>query len=148
MNRVAPSPYGASMKELRRFARDVGALAPIHDFVESFLAAGGIDPEFAFDVDLLIEELFTNMVKYNRGGTEEIEVGLEADGTQLRISVRDFGVESFDVTQAPPVDPEMPMSQRRRGGLGLHLVRQIADRVDYEYKDGNSTVTVTKRLES
>lgn len=134
--------------ERRRFPRDVAALARIHEWVESFLDANGLPPDAAFEVDLLVEELFTNMVKYNVAGREDIEIGLAASGPVITILVRDFDVESFDVTQAPEVDPAMPMEARRRGGLGLHFVRQIADTLDYDYTGRNSTVTVTKRLET
>jgi anti-sigma regulatory factor (Ser/Thr protein kinase) len=134
--------------ERRKFPREVDAVGRIHEWVGSFLAAHGFPPGAAFDIDLLIEELFTNMVKYNRSGREDIEIGLSAAGPVITISVRDFDVESFDVTQAPRVDPDMPMEARRRGGLGLHFVRQMADTLEYDYTDRNSTVTVTKRLET
>jgi anti-sigma regulatory factor (Ser/Thr protein kinase) len=88
------------------------------------------------------------MVKYNRDGKEDIEIGLGAQGAEITLTVRDYGVASFDPTTAPEVDPHMPDSDRRRGGLGIHLVRQMADRFQYDYADRNSTITVIKRLES
>lgn len=134
--------------EHRRFPRDVAALERIHEWVGTFVAANGFPADSAFDLDLLIEELFTNMVKYNRNGRQDIEIGLSAAGAVVTISVRDFDVESFDPTRAPEVNPDMPMEERRRGGLGLHFVRQMADSLQYDYTDRNSTVTVTKRLET
>jgi len=134
--------------ERRQFPRDVAALERIHQWVETFLTSQGLPVEAAFEVDLLIEELFTNMVKYNVTGRQEIEIGLAAAGPVVTILVRDFDVESFDVTEAPEVNPDMPMEERRRGGLGLHFVRQMADTLEYDYTDRNSTVTVTKRLET
>jgi anti-sigma regulatory factor (Ser/Thr protein kinase) len=146
--RARPCAYLGDAMECRRFPRDVAALGRIHEWAESFLVASGFPAEAAFDVDLLIEELFTNMVTYNRTGMEDIEIGLSADGPVVTIRLRDFGVDSFDVTRAPEVDPDMPMEQRRRGGLGLHFVRRMADSLEYDYSDRNSTVTVTKRLET
>lgn len=134
--------------EQRRFPRDVEALASIHQFVEAFIEGNGLAASVAFDVDLLIEELFTNMIKYNRGGTHDIEVGLAVEDRSITITLRDFDVESFDPTGSEPVDTDARIREGRRGGLGLHLVRQIADELRYEYKDRNPTVTVTKRLES
>jgi serine/threonine-protein kinase RsbW len=123
------------------------SLEAIHAYVEAFLAALGFAPDRSFEIDLLIEELFTNFVKYSRGGRESIEVGLAAEGPVITITVCDFNVESFDVTATAPVDTEAPLSERRRGGLGLHLVRRIADDFRYEYRERSSIVTVTKRLE-
>jgi serine/threonine-protein kinase RsbW len=133
--------------ERRRFPREVRSLAGIHQFVMAFLAQRGIAESWAFDVDLVIEELFTNMIKYNRDGRHDIEVGLAATGSTLTIELKDFDVDSFDLTTAAPVDTEKRLREGRRGGLGLHLVRRIADEVRYEYKDRSPTVTVMKRLE-
>jgi anti-sigma regulatory factor (Ser/Thr protein kinase) len=44
-------------------------------------------------------------------------------------------VDRFDVTEAPEANVDLPIEQRRPGGLGLHLVRRMLDRVEYEYSD-------------
>ena len=66
----------------------------------------------------------------------------------LAIRLRDFDVERFDPTQTPPVDTSRPIAERRAGGLGIHLVRQIADRIHYDYQGRDSTITVTKVVSS
>ena len=131
----------------RQFKRDVQSLDAIFDFVADFLAANGIPPSNSFYMDLLIEELFTNMVKYSKGTARDVTIGLRRDGPTLVIRLVDHGVDSFDVTAAREVDLDQPIRDRRAGGLGLHFVRRVADRVEYEYKDRTSTITVTKRLE-
>lgn len=132
--------------EERRFPRSVSSLGSIFSFVDEFLAAHGIDREHGFDVNLVIEELFTNMVKYSREGRPEVHIGLGAEPDRITIRLRDFDVEAFDVTQVPPVDVDAPLSARRPGGLGIHLVRCIADDIRYDYRDRTSTIVVTKRL--
>ncbi|OGF14552.1 MAG: hypothetical protein A2W00_06155 [Candidatus Eisenbacteria bacterium RBG_16_71_46] len=136
------------MGERQRFPRNFNSLKVISEFVAAFLAARGIDPAHAFEADLVIEELFTNMVKYAGGGAHDIEIGLEGDRDVLTITLRDFDVDAFDVTRVRPVDTCTPAGERQPGGLGIHLVRQIADSLEYEYKDRNSTITVTKKLRS
>ena len=54
----------------------------------------------------------------------------------------------FDPNGAPEVDPATPILQRRAGGHGIHLVRRIADRIDYRRDARTNTITVTKRLPS
>ncbi len=130
---------------MRRFPRTVGSLEAIVSFVHEFLAERGIDPEHAHNPDLVIEELFTNMVKYG-GGQADIAIGLDADPARLTIELRDFGATEWDVTQARPVDVDAPLEQRHPGGLGLHLVQRIAENFRYAYRDHTSIVTVTTRL--
>lgn len=129
----------------RRFRRDLGSLGEIVGFVQEFLSLSGVDGEHAFDVELILEELFTNMVKYNRGH-EDIAIALGFEKPVLTMRLRDFGVDRFDPTELAPVDVDRPVEERRAGGLGIHFVRTIADEVLYDYEDRNSTITVRKRL--
>ena len=129
----------------RRFARDVGSLAAIFEFIREFLAAHGIDERHAWDLDLVVEELFTNLVKYGRG-REAISIELDRRDLDAIVRLRDFDVDAFDPRLAPEVDQGRPLEERRSGGLGIHFVRQIADHIDYEYRERRSTITVTKRL--
>lgn len=131
----------------RRFGRSLGSLDAIFAFVAAFLASDGIDRRHAFEIDLIIEELFTNMVKYSTDGRQEVAITLERRGDTVTIVLRDFDVEPFDVSRAPRADVERPIAERAPGGLGLHLVRQLADSIAYEYRDRTSTIAVTRRLE-
>lgn len=131
----------------RRFSRDIGALDEIFAFVSEFFSSTGIGESNLGDARLIVEEIFTNMVKYNPEGTEDISIGLSRDDRILRIHVTDYGVHDFDITQAPPVDTGQPATERKIGGLGIHLVKRVAADVSYEYEDGNSKITVVKRLE-
>ena len=131
----------------RRFQRTMTSLEAIYSFVREFLSSQGIGHEAAFDLDLIAEELFTNMVKYGRGGSPEIAIALAWDAPTMTLRIKDFGAERFDPTEGPAVDVNRPIEQRRAGGLGLHLVRRIADRLDYAHDETCSTITVTKRLD-
>jgi anti-sigma regulatory factor (Ser/Thr protein kinase) len=62
------------------------------------------------------------------------------------VRLTDFDVDSFDPTKAPAIDVEKPLSEWQPGGLGLHLVRQMADTLQYEYVERRSTITFTKAL--
>jgi len=133
----------------RDFPRNVGALAEIFLFVEESLRAEGIEPkpDLKFWLDLIVEELFTNLVKYGGDSDRDIAIRVSREGSSLVIGVTGFETEEFDITRMPPVDTDAPLARRRAGGLGLHLVRKIADEVSYEYADRTTTITVRKRLE-
>jgi|SRR5688572_32986644 len=130
----------------RRFARDVNALEAVMAFVREFLSQRGAARDATLDVELIVEELFTNVVRHARGGAPEVALALHWKPPTLTLRLRDFGVEPFDVTRVPAPDLAAPLLARRPGGLGIHLVRRIADRIEYAYQNGN-TVTVTKRLD-
>jgi anti-sigma regulatory factor (Ser/Thr protein kinase) len=127
----------------RRFGRTFGSLESIFGFVTEFLESSGLPASAAFEVDLVIEELFTNMVKYHPLGAPEIEIALTRAGPEVVVVLRDFDVDPFDPTVAPPVDVDRPLRDRPTGGLGLHLVRRIARDLRYDHRDRTSTITVT-----
>ncbi|HRP34737.1 MAG TPA: ATP-binding protein [Gammaproteobacteria bacterium] len=130
----------------RLFRRDFDSLAEIFALTEEFFAAAGIDPEQLYTVNLAVEELFTNMVKFNPDGDEHISLQLQHADRAVRVRLCDRRVEPFDVTVPRLVDRNAPVEQRETGGLGLYLVQQMVDTLDYVHRDGVTTVTFTKNL--
>jgi len=131
----------------RRFARDVGSLAAIFDFVTEFAARQGLTEDQRYEVDLILEELFTNLVKYSSQRIEQIAIGLERSGPRLTLVMRDFDAEEFDPTRHRPKGNGGGEAALKSGGRGLALIRKFADEVRYDYRDRNGTITVTKRLD-
>jgi len=99
-------------------------------------------------VCFIVEELFTNFIKYNTDNPHDISLSLGHTPDQLTVRITDFDVEPFDVTHAPAVDTTRPLADRQPGGLGLHLVQQMATTLQYEYTERRSTITFTKSLEA
>jgi phosphoserine phosphatase len=130
----------------RYFPRSIDSLDSIFRFVEDFLDARSLDPQLKAPACFIVEELFTNFVKYNQGA-HDIALSLGHTPEQLTVRLTDFDVDAFDPTRAPAVDTTRPLAERQPGGLGLHLVRQMADTLRYEYADRRSTVTFTKSLD-
>lgn len=131
----------------RSFERDVRALGDIFDFVDGFAEAQGLDHSLKNAVNLIVEELFTNMVRHNTGGGRSIRIGLSAGGGGIRIELVDEDVDPWDPTEVPAAPVDRSIEERKPGGLGLHLVRAIADKIEYDYKDRRMKVTVIKNLE-
>ena len=130
------------------FARSYDSLVDIFGFIQRALAVDGIGAEARYAVEFTVEELFTNMVKYNPEGTGEIELAIEHAGGELICQLSDPDSGYFDVTAAPDADVNAPAEQRRPGGLGLHLIRRLVDSVAYDYSGRRSMITFRKTLGS
>jgi len=131
------------------FARRLDALPSLVAFVSDFFARYGIDPSLRYPVDFALEEFFTNIVKY-AGGAADVDIDLATLPGAVEAVLTDYDVERFDVTEAPAAKVDLPIDERRPGGLGLHLVRRIVDSVDYEYSDveRRSRIRFRKNLET
>ena len=74
-----------------------------------------------------MEELFTNMVKYQPENANDILLAVNAAKGGVTVSLTDYDVDAFDVTLDRQVDIEAPIADRTPGGLGLHLIHKMVD---------------------
>ena len=130
----------------KKFPRSYASLEDIFKFTESFFDAENIGEAVRFPVHFVLEELFTNMVKYNPGNSNDIMLDVNRVQQNVTVSLTDFDVDSFDVTLERNVDVESPLKQRKVGGLGLHLIQKMVDSLEYNYSDRESNITFTKGL--
>jgi len=117
----------------REFAREMASLDAVFEFLHRFAAEERLDPQAAYALDLAVEEFFTNIVKYGKGSAGGVLV--EADRSGGTVTVR--------LEEETPV----PFAERKPGGLGIHIAREMLDGLTYDYVDGTSRITLTKHLE-
>ena len=131
-----------------RIAAKLENLAAIRRFVEEAAAALGIDPATVTDIVLAVDEAASNIVVHGyqgQPGTIEIEVKRERDA--LLIYLRDEA-SPFDPTSVGAPDLTVPLEQRATGGMGIHLIRQIMDKVVHRItSQGGNELLLVKRLE-
>jgi anti-sigma regulatory factor (Ser/Thr protein kinase) len=129
------------------FKRDIRSLEDIFAFIGRATFPRSVPDSVTFSINLAVEEIFTNMVKYNTSNNDEISISLVIDGKRAVIQLVDVDVDPFDPATREAVVLDKPLEDREIGGLGLHLVKSIVDKVAYEYQDRQMKVTVTKNLE-
>jgi serine/threonine-protein kinase RsbW len=125
----------------RKFGRDLRELSNIVAFTDQLFAEEGIDSSMRNIVDLCVEELFVNMVKYNNETRAEILIEMYVHNGGVKVSLTDYDVDRFDPREVPAVDVDAPLEDRAPGGLGLYLVLKMADSIHYEYKNRTSKIT-------
>lgn len=129
----------------RDFKRQLESLGELYEFTEEILEANDITAGVRFPVHLAMEELFVNMVTYNPDVTSDIGVRVDVRSPDsVTVTLVDEGGSEFDVTAARDVDINAPLEQRTPGGLGLHLIQNLTDSLEYEYQEGRGKVIFTK----
>jgi anti-sigma regulatory factor (Ser/Thr protein kinase) len=132
------------MSESASFARRIDMLAEIFAFTSAAFARQGIAAQLLADVDFVLEELFTNVVKYSHGQAP-VAIDIAAIAGGVEVTLTEPEADRFDVTQAPPVDVSLPAAERTPGGLGLHLIPRLVDSVQYGYSEAERCSRVVFR---
>ncbi|WP_222928146.1 ATP-binding protein [Luteimonas viscosa] len=132
----------------KTIAADPAHIAELTAAVESTLAEAGVDDARIHDARLIVEELACNALTHGAVETEpQLRLRLQLEAARLVLELDDNGLP-FDPTTAPPPDLDADLDERRVGGLGLHLVRQLADSLDYQRREDHNLVRVTLRLDA
>lgn len=113
----------------------------LSDFMEKKLTAKEVSPALLSKMNVVLDELYSNIVKYS--GAKDAVFSVFAHNHLLSLRFR-YGGELFDITKVPEPDTSLPASQRKIGGLGLLIVKKICDRVTYEEEDGDNLIVVDK----
>jgi len=142
----APSRKPALRAEATVSADDAGVSAAAA-FATRFAAERGLDTAVQLRLALVMEELLTNLANYGYPagaprGSAILRLGFEND--RLTLEMIDDG-EPFDPLAAPPPDLVSAPERRPVGGLGLHLVRSLAETADYARIDDRNHLTLTLR---
>lgn len=132
----------------KKFKKEISSLDEIFDFIGEFVTANEIDDSITLKLNLAVEELFTNMVKYNVESMNDISISLNKHDNKLILVLTDFDVEPFDITQTEDIDTTQSLEARRIGGLGILLLKRMVDGINYEYENRQSKITLIKELES
>lgn len=114
-------------------ASDFDELPRVVAAVDAFVREHALDARTAYSLHLVLEEMLTNAVKYGRadGIPHPIEVNLAIEEGAISVEIEHDGDE-FDPTAAPAPTLGNSLESRPIGGLGLHLVRQVSERMSYE----------------
>jgi anti-sigma regulatory factor (Ser/Thr protein kinase) len=131
----------------KKFKREMASLEKLFEFVKVFIATNRINESTAFSLKLAIEEIFTNLVKYDHKASGEIPVSLDLMNDRVVVTLLNIGGQRYDISAVENVNVDLPLHQREIGGLGLHLVRSMVDDLAYEYKQDTGKITIIKVLE-
>lgn len=123
-------------------------LSLVREFVSEAARKCGFDEEAIGKIALAVDEACTNVIKhsYNYAPHKEISIKLVIDRGMFEIIITHQG-KSFDPQAIKSPDMQEYLSHFRRGGLGIHLMRTLMDRVEYKtLSNKKSEVRLMKHL--
>ena len=142
-----PSPFSTILNESLTLNCDIARIPELNDFIMSVTNKLGMNPVTIGQVQLAVEEAVVNVMNYAYPVSKNGFVSIKAlsDGHELRLVIIDSGV-AFDPTIREKADVTLSVEERPIGGLGIFLVRELMDSVNYERVDGRNILMMIKNV--
>ena len=136
------------MRKELRIKNQISELEKVAQFIEEIGEELGLSMELQMNLNLVMEEMVTNVIfyAYPEGDVEDIELLAKSDGKELTFVLSDQGKE-FDPTAKEDTDLDVNPADRELGGMGIFIVKNIMNKVTYQRLEGKNLLTMTKGIE-
>ena len=118
----------------------------VREFIHKLALKAGFEEETAGQIELAVDEACTNVIRhaYKYDRRRKIDIKVMLDNEKIQISISDTG-KGFNPEQLPKPDLRAYVESSKRGGLGIHLMRSLMDKVDFRIDPSKrNTVTLIK----
>jgi len=127
-----------------KIKNNVDEIARLCDEVKKFCDDNGVSEDKYHDIVLILDELATNVINYAYpdGGTHTFTLDLHKDGDErIVMKLSDDGIP-FDPLARDNPDTESSLEEREIGSLGIFIVKQLSEVVEYSRVDDKNHLVV------
>ena len=117
------------------------SMMDVIQFVEDTVSDANVPAKIAMQVNVAVDEIYSNILHYSRASKASVEISTEANNVMLRFI--DDGVP-YDPTKIDNPDTTLSADEREIGGLGIFMVKKSMDEMSYEFRDGCNVLTISK----
>ena len=136
------------MRKELKIKNQINELVHVEQFIEEISKELGLDMEMQMNLNLVMEEMVSNVIfyAYPEGTEATIELVAESKGQELTFVLTDQGRE-FDPTLKEDADPNVnPIEREGLGGMGIFIVKNIMNQVTYQRLEGKNLLTMKKEF--
>ena len=125
---------------------DIATIPQLNEFIDTVAEEVGLDMSLTMSLNLALEEAVVNVMDYaySEGQRGDVDIEVTADQQWLTFVISDTGI-AFDPTAKEDVDTTLSAEERPIGGLGIFLVRQLMDVIDYKREGNKNVLTLRKK---
>ncbi|TAK11695.1 MAG: ATP-binding protein [Anaerolineae bacterium] len=128
-------------------AAELESLTIFREFIANACREQGVDDDTTFGLRLAVDEACTNIIQHGYAGMDpgSIILDLRFEVDKVVVDLTDFG-RAFEPAEPERPDLTAPAEERKEGGLGLFLIYETMDRIDYRVAPEGNILTFTKML--
>lgn len=121
-------------------------LSAIREFVSKHAEEEGFSKQQVADIQLAVDEAYTNIIKhaYNSDDSKKVMINLEFDGDKMVVTLTDHGI-GFDIEKYRGPNLKKQIEKKKRGGMGVYLMRKLMDDVSYQVKNQKNVLRMCKK---
>jgi len=123
-------------------------LNKVAEFAEQLGNEWSLSPTLVMNINLVLEEAISNIILYaykDKPEEKQIEIVASCNANNLLLTITDSG-EAFDPERKEDPDITLSAEERPVGGLGIFLIKQIMNEVEYQRVNGNNVLTMSKKI--
>ena len=126
---------------------DLSELERMAQAVSAWCRGNGVSAEAEYQINLALDEIVSNVIRHGwkDEGEHQLLVQVSRTESELTVEVEDDAAP-FNPLEAPAPDITKPLEERPVGGLGIHLVRQIMDGLEYRRHDGKNLLVMKRKI--
>ncbi len=126
-----------------RIRNEFSELDHLNSIVAQFIEDHELHPKAAYILELVLEEMLTNTIKYAFDDTDshDLDVLVELRPPHIFVRLEDDGHE-FDPRTAPEPRKDQPLCNMQIGGLGIYLIRSMVEKFDYRRENNRNMLDI------
>jgi len=125
----------------------VSEIPRVNSAVDEFAERQSLSPRLVFELQLALEEALVNTISHGYADSEEHEIIVRMSVEQDNVSVTiEDDARPFNPLQVPEPDFEQTIEQKRVGGLGIHLIRNLFQQLQYSREHGKNILVMKKQI--
>lgn len=135
------------MKKRLVLPNDIETIPQLNEFIDLVAEEVGLDMSLTMSLNLAMEEAVVNVMDYAypNGQKGDVDIEVTADQEWMTFVITDTGI-AFDPTTKEDADTTLSAEERPIGGLGIFLVRQLMDDINYKREGNKNVLTLRKKL--
>ena len=131
-------------KHVLHISNDLNELATVNKLISDLKSSWNLSDSLQFNLELSLEEIISNIIHYGfpDEATHEIEVCFEQGNKVLTVRITDDGIPFDPLHQTAEQELDKPLEERQIGGLGIHFVRELSKKMEYQRKQEKNILTI------